>query len=195
MAVRLFVGNLPYSATEAALREHFSAIGPLSYIYLPLDRESGKPRGFAFVEFSERAQADEAIRKFNNQLFMGRPLAVNEAREREDRPQGATSRPYTPNRELPDLPGSTERPAAGRSFGPDAAPRRTFRKPGGRGGKGDRAPKQPIRERPGGRFFGEDADESIEDDLMDDNFASRVDDENDLEGDDSANRAEDSEIE
>jgi RNA recognition motif-containing protein len=192
MAVRLFVGNLPYSATEAALREHFSAIGPLSYIYLPLDRETGKPRGFAFVEFSERAQADEAIRKFNNQLFMGRPMAVNEAREREDRPQGAPSRPYTPNRELPELPGSTERPSAGRSFGPDAAPRRTFRKPGGRGGKGDRAPKQPIRERPGGRFFGEEVDESVEDDLMDDNFASRV-DEADLEGEESGDRVENSE--
>ena len=49
MGVRLFVGNLPYSATETALREHFSAIGPLSYVYLPIDRDSGKPRGFAFV--------------------------------------------------------------------------------------------------------------------------------------------------
>jgi cold-inducible RNA-binding protein len=196
MAVRLFVGNLPYSATEAALREHFAVIGPLSYIYLPLDRESGKPRGFAFVEFSERAQADEAIRKFNNQLFMGRPLAVNEAREREDRPQGAPSRPYTPPRDLLEPSGSSERPAAGRSFGPDAAPRRTFRKPGGRGGKGERAPKQPIRERPGGRFFGEDTDENIEDDLMDDNFASRVDDdEGDPEGNDSANRVEEPEKE
>jgi len=189
MAVRLFVGNLPYSATEAALREHFSEIGPLSYIYLPLDRESGKPRGFAFVEFSERAQADEAIRKFNNQLFMGRPLAVNEAREREDRPQGAPSRPYTPSREMSEPMGGTERPAAGRSFGPDAAPRRSFRKPGGRGGKGERAPKQPIRERPGGRFFGEDTDDSVDDDLMDDNFASRVDDASDLE-DDTASRVE-----
>ena len=194
MAVRLFVGNLPYSATETALREHFSAIGPLSYIYLPIDRDSGKPRGFAFVEFSERAQAEEAIRKFNNQLFMGRPLAVNEAREREDRPQGSPSRSYAPNREFPEPPGTTERPA-GRSFGPDAAPRRTFRKPGGKGGKGDRAPKQPIRERPGGRFFGEDADESTEDDLSSDNFASRVDDESDLEGDVSANRVETSDNE
>jgi RNA recognition motif-containing protein len=192
MAVRLFVGNLPYSATEAALREHFSAIGPLSYIYLPLDRESGKPRGFAFVEFSERAQAEEAIRKFNNQLFMGRPLAVNEAREREDRPQGAPSRPYIPSRDPLEPPGGGERPA-GRSFGPDAAPRRTFRKPGGRGGKGERAPTQPIRERPGGRFFGEDADESADDDLLGDNFASRVDDEDDLGGDDLATHPEDSE--
>ena len=195
MAVRLFVGNLPYSATEAALREHFSAIGPLSYIYLPLDRETGKPRGFAFVEFSERAQADEAIRKFNNQLFMGRPLAVNEAREREDRPQGApSSRPFIPTRDPLEPPGSSERPA-GKSFGPDAAPRRTFRKPGGKGGKGDRAPKQPIRERPGGRFFGEDADEGTDEDFSGDNFASRIDDEDDFGGDDSPTHAENSENE
>ncbi|HZM91103.1 MAG TPA: hypothetical protein VFF31_31575 [Blastocatellia bacterium] len=193
MAVRLFVGNLPYSATEAALREHFSEIGPLSYIYLPLDRETGKPRGFAFVEFSDRAQAEAAIRKFNNQLFMGRPLAVNEAREREDRPQGApASRPFIPSRDPLEPPGGGERPTS-RSFGPDAAPRRTFRKPGGKGGKGERAPKQPIRERPGGRFFGDDADEGTEDDLSGDNFASRVDNEGDFEGDDDfTNRIEDS---
>jgi RNA recognition motif-containing protein len=174
MAVRLFVGNLPYSATEAALREHFSVIGQLSYVYLPIDRESGKPRGFAFVEFNDKAQADEAIRRFNNQLFMGRPLAVNEARERDDRPpQGApASRPFVPSRE-PFEPGTSERPA--RNFGPDAAPRRGFRKPGGRGGKGERAPK-PIRERPGGRFFGDDSDEGLEDDLSGENFASRVED-------------------
>ena len=191
MAVRLFVGNLPYSATEAALREHFSAIGPLSYIYLPLDRESGKPRGFAFVEFAERTQAEEAIRKFNNQLFMGRPLAVNEAREREDRPQGSAPRSYAPSRELPEPPPSAER-TTGRNFGPDAAPRRTFRKPGGRGSKGERAPKQPIRERPGGRFFGEDTDDSNDDDFSGDNFASRVDDGGDFAEDDFDTRAGDS---
>src|SRR5437867_3947855 len=130
MAVRLFVGNLPYNATEAALREHFSAIGPLSYIYLPVDRESGKPRGFAFVEFSERAQAEEAIHRFNNSMFMGRPLSINEAREREDRPRSAAPPRSYPGRPTEEPPGSTER--AGRSFGPDAAPRRS-RKPG-RGG-------------------------------------------------------------
>ena len=74
MAVRLFVGNLPYSATEAALRELFSAVAPLSYIYLPIDRETGKPRGFAFVEFGDRSQAEEAIRRFNNQLFMAEAI-------------------------------------------------------------------------------------------------------------------------
>jgi RNA recognition motif-containing protein len=179
MAVRLFVGNLPYSATEAALREHFSVIGQLSYVYLPVDRESGKPRGFAFIEFNDKAEAEKAIRQFNNQLFMGRPIAVNEARERDERPHGQqasrppASRPYVPSRE-PIEPGSAERPA--RNFGPDATPRRSFKKPGGRGGKGDRAPKQPIRERPGGRFFGDDGDEGLEDDLSGENFASRVED-------------------
>ncbi|HXU35694.1 MAG TPA: hypothetical protein VN937_04975 [Blastocatellia bacterium] len=174
MAVRLFVGNLPYSATEAALREHFSSIGPLSYIYLPLDRETGKPRGFAFVEFSDRAHAEDAIRRFNNQLFMGRPLAVNEAREREDRPQASSApRSFAPREPFAEPPAAGERPA--RNFGPDATPRGR-RKPGGRGGKGERVPKQPIREKPGGRFFGDADDETVDDDLSSDNFASRVDD-------------------
>lgn len=174
MAVRLFVGNLPYSATEAALREHFSSIGPLSYIYLPLDRETGKPRGFAFVEFSDRAHAEDAIRRFNNQLFMGRPLAVNEAREREDRPQTSSApRSFAPREPFAEPPAAGERPA--RNFGPDATPRGR-RKPGGRGGKGERVPKQPIREKPGGRFFGDADDETVDDDLASDNFASRVDD-------------------
>lgn len=175
MAVRLFVGNLPYSATEAALREHFSSIGPLSYIYLPLDRETGKPRGFAFVEFSDRAHAEDAIRRFNNQLFMGRPLAVNEAREREDRPPQSSSAPrsFAPREPFAEPPAAGERPA--RNFGPDATPRGR-RKPGGRGGKGERVPKQPIREKPGGRFFGDADDETVDDDLSSDNFASRVDD-------------------
>ena len=89
MAVRLFVGNLAYDVTEAELREHFAAVGPLSYISLPTDRDTGKPRGFAFIEFSARADAEEAMRRLNNQEFKGRQLAVNEARARDDR---ATSR-------------------------------------------------------------------------------------------------------
>ena len=109
MSVRLFVGNLPYDATEADLREHFSAVAPLSYIYLPLDRETGKPRGFAFIEYSERSHALEAIRRFNMQMFKGRALAVNEARAKEDRPaggsQGFSPRPsFTPGGAPPPPP-------------------------------------------------------------------------------------------
>jgi RNA recognition motif-containing protein len=55
---------------------------------MPVDRETGRPRGFAFVEFAERNVADQVIQKFNAQPFMGRNLAVSEARAREDRPPG-----------------------------------------------------------------------------------------------------------
>ncbi len=58
MAVRLFVGNMPYGATEADLRAHFSSVGEPSQIVIPVDRETGRPRGFAFVEFIDRAMAE-----------------------------------------------------------------------------------------------------------------------------------------
>ena len=80
MAVRLFVGNMPYGATEADLRAHFSGVGPPSQIVIPVDRETGRPRGFAFVEFIDRSHAETAIQRFNGQMFNGRPLAVSEAR-------------------------------------------------------------------------------------------------------------------
>lgn len=83
MAVRLFVGNMPYGATEADLRAHFSGVGAPSQIVIPVDRETGRPRGFAFVEFLDRSVAEEAITRFNQQPFMGRTLSVSEARPRE----------------------------------------------------------------------------------------------------------------
>ena len=91
--VRLFVGNLPYQATEEDLRTHFAQVGAPTQIVRPLDRETGRARGFAFVEYAERSVAEEAIKKFDGQLFMGRPLAVSEARAREDRGPGGPPRP------------------------------------------------------------------------------------------------------
>ena len=91
--VRLFVGNLPYQATEEDLRTHFSQVGAPTQIVRPLDRETGRARGFAFVEYAERSVAEEAVKKFDGQLFMGRPLAVSEARAREDRGPGGPPRP------------------------------------------------------------------------------------------------------
>jgi RNA recognition motif-containing protein len=85
LAVRLFIGNLPYGASEADLRAHLSAVAEPSHVAMPVDRETGRPRGFAFVEFAERAVAEEVIKKFDAQPFQGRPLAVSEARAREDR--------------------------------------------------------------------------------------------------------------
>jgi RNA recognition motif-containing protein len=74
---------MPYGATEADLRAHFSGVGEPSQIVIPVDRETGRPRGFAFVEFMERSAAEEAINRFNQQPFMGRTLSVSEARPRE----------------------------------------------------------------------------------------------------------------
>jgi cold-inducible RNA-binding protein len=88
LAVRLFVGNLAYSTTEADLRSYFGTVAPPSQVVLPVDRETGRPRGFAFVEYQDRGNAEQAIQKFNGQMFNGRPLAVSEARAREDRGPG-----------------------------------------------------------------------------------------------------------
>src|SRR6185369_9117397 len=85
----LFIGNLPYAASEAELRDHLSSVGEPSQIVLPVDRETGRPRGFAFVDYADRAVAEAAISRFDQQPFKGRPLAVSEARPREERPAGA----------------------------------------------------------------------------------------------------------
>ena len=119
-AVRLFIGNLPYNATEEDIRTHFATVAPPTQIVRPLDRETGRARGFAFVEYGERAHAEEAIKRFDGQLFMGRPLAVSEARARDDRGPSAP-RPgggYAPR---PPMGSGPRRPAARRVY---AAPAR-----------------------------------------------------------------------
>jgi RNA recognition motif-containing protein len=142
MAMRLFVGNLPYDVTEAELRAHFAAIGPLSSLSLPMDRDTGKPRGFAFVEFRERADAEEAVRRLNNQMFKGRALAVSEARARDEH-----APPSAPRSAAPRPPSSAATSAGdGRDFGPDAAPRRR-RPPAPRATKAEHRPKRPIYKR------------------------------------------------
>ena len=96
MTVRLFVGNLPYDVTEPELRAYFAAVGPLASLELPLDRDTGTPRGFAFVEFQERPDAEEAIRRLHAQVFQGRPLAVSEARARGAQAPPRAARPAAP---------------------------------------------------------------------------------------------------
>jgi RNA recognition motif-containing protein len=145
MAVRLFIGNLAYEVTEVELRAHFAALGPLASFALPTDRDTGKPRGFAFVEFRERADAEEAIRHLNHQLFKGRPLAVSEARARDDHGTPSAPRPTAPR------PPSAATTSAGdsRDFGPDAPPRRR-RPPAQRAAHAERGPKHPIYKRAAG---------------------------------------------
>ena len=129
VSVRLFIGNLPYSATEPDLREHLSSVGAPAQIVLPTDRETGRPRGFAFVDYAEREVAEEAIRRFNQQPFKGRPLAVSEARPREDRPPGAGPRPGGYSSPRPGgAPSGFSSPQARRLF---AATDRRWRRPAG----------------------------------------------------------------
>src|SRR6187455_2666460 len=84
---------MPYGATDADLRAHFAQVGDPSQVVIPVDRETGRPRGFAFVEYQDRAMAEAAVSRFNQQPFMGRSLSVSEARPREERPAGGFSRP------------------------------------------------------------------------------------------------------
>jgi RNA recognition motif-containing protein len=89
MAKKLFVGNLAYSATEADLREAFAPAGEIASVRVVLDRDTGRPRGFAFIEMNTDAEATQAISMLNGRDLQGRPLTVREAEERAPRREGA----------------------------------------------------------------------------------------------------------
>lgn len=179
MSVRLFVGNLAFDATDTDLRELFSAAGDVSQVRIPTDRETGKPRGFAFVDFAERAHADEAVRRFNQHVFKDRALAVNEARAPGSRPAGGPGpRPQPrpgPTRSTWSAPlGSDPDEDHGkpgqqrRNYGPDASAR-DKRKQKGRASKEERGPKGPLPERSrGGPVYLGALDDDEDDQGMDD---------------------------
>ena len=175
MAVRLFVGNMPYGATEADLRTHFAAVGAPSQVVIPVDRETGRPRGFAFVEFLDRAIAEQAIERFNQQPFMGRSLSVSEARPREagagrlPAERRCTGRRRWLRRSSAADGRWVRRPTAGRAGGfrsgpPGAAPGipgKNFGPPKKKSASSEkrweakeRGPKGPIKERYTGRMGG-----------------------------------------
>lgn len=87
MATRLYVGNLAYTATDADLSDLFSGAGAVVSAEVVRDRETGRSRGFAFVEMENAEGATKAISMFNGMNFQNRSLRVNEAREREQREQ------------------------------------------------------------------------------------------------------------
>lgn len=91
MSNKMYVGNLPFSATEDDLRSLFSEFGQPTEVAIAMDRETGRPRGFGFVTMDNRDSLDAAIRSANGRDFQGRTLTVNEARERESRPPGSGS--------------------------------------------------------------------------------------------------------
>jgi len=86
MATKLYVGGLPYSTQEDALREYFSAAGEVTSAVIIMDKMSGRSKGFGFVEMTNDDEAQKAISMFNDQEFEGRKLTVNEARPMEARP-------------------------------------------------------------------------------------------------------------
>ena len=85
MANNLYVGNMAFSTTEATLRELFSQYGTVTKAQPVMDRETGRPRGFAFIEMSDGG--DKAISALNGSQLLGRSITVNEAKPREERPR------------------------------------------------------------------------------------------------------------
>ncbi len=85
MSKKLYVGNLPYSVTETSLRELFSPLGEVSSVAVITDRETGQPKGFAFVEMADDAAAKQAISQINGKTFGERVITVAEARPQAPR--------------------------------------------------------------------------------------------------------------
>jgi RNA recognition motif-containing protein len=181
LAVRLFVGNLPYGVTEPELRQFFAAVAPPSHISIPIDRETGRPRGFAFVEFPDRPVAEEVIQRFNGQQLNGRTLSISEARAREDRgPGGFAPRPpgaFGPRpMRTPDeafAPGGPPGERPSRTFGPPAPSRKQKATAKGRL-KTEQRPKGPIREKTTGRVFDVDDDPSADEVIEVEDFATSL---------------------
>lgn len=180
MSVRLFVGNLPYSATEVDIRQHFGTVGDPLQVVIPTDRETGRPRGFAFVDYDDRGVAERAVQQLHGQPFKGRPLSVSEARPREARPPmgagGFAPRPPMGGPPRPPMGGGPPggdpggyRPrgggdSGGRNFGPNKPPK-------GRGGSSfgpksrnqEGKAKGPLKELRSGRMFSVDEDARFKD--------------------------------
>src|SRR5437016_3343316 len=94
MSSKVFVGNLDFNTTKTEVQNLFAEIGEIRDVYLPMDRQSGRPRGFAFVEYAADEDAAKAIERFNGYQLSGRALRVNAAEDRpRSGPGGGGSRP------------------------------------------------------------------------------------------------------
>ena len=96
MGNKLYVGNLAYSVRDESLQEGFGQFGTVTSAKVMMDRETGRSKGFGFVEMGSDAEAQAAINGMNGQPLEGRPLVVNEARPREERPGGFSGAPRSP---------------------------------------------------------------------------------------------------
>ncbi|MDH7571199.1 MAG: RNA-binding protein [Armatimonadota bacterium] len=117
MAKRIFVGGLSYNTTSSELQDAFEAIGPVASAEIVTDRETGRSRGFGFVEMQNDEDAETAIRQLNGSVLDGRTLTVNEARERTPRGGGRDfggSRDYGGGRDRGGYGGGRDRDRGGR---------------------------------------------------------------------------------
>ena len=118
--MKLYVGNLPFTATEDEIRTLFANSGTVNAVNLVRDRETGASRGFAFVEMGNNEEANQAINRLNGSQFAGRTIRVSEAREREERTGGSFSPRPGGDRRGPGGPGG------GRPGGGPRRDRRSF---------------------------------------------------------------------
>ena len=88
----IYIGNLSYEVNQDDLKEVFAEYGTVKRVHVPSDRETGRPRGFAFVEMESEANEDKAIEALDSAEWMGRQLKVNKARPREERSGGRNNR-------------------------------------------------------------------------------------------------------
>ncbi len=98
MSNKLYVANLAYTVTDTALRSAFEEFGPITDVFIATDRETGRPRGFAFVTFETAEQAKAAIAKMSGADLEGRALTVSEAKPKEGGAAGAPNRNFGPDR-------------------------------------------------------------------------------------------------
>lgn len=180
MSNRLFVGNLPYDATEDEIRDHFAQAGAVNRVFVPLDRETGRPRGFAFIEYDDPSHATQAIQLLHEKPFKDRPLVVNEARPNEARPAGGSrppmgGRPPSAPRGVPppiaDGPGEGKEERKPARF---ASPSKPRRRGGKRGGWEDGPRKEPIPEKRRSQMFGGYDEDEDEEDIEFENFATTL---------------------
>ncbi len=91
----IYIGNLPYEVTEADLSSVFAEYGSVDRTHLPTDRETGRKRGFGFVEMKAEAEEDKAIEELDGAEWMGRTLRVNKARPRQNNGGGGRQRSFS----------------------------------------------------------------------------------------------------
>lgn len=157
MSTRLFVGNIVFNATDEDVRALFSEAGTVEDVAMINDKFTGRPRGFAFVTMASQEEADAAVQKFEGFDYQGRPLKVNEARPREERPEGGFGggprgeggfrprKPFNPNFGGPRRSFGGPREGGfggGEGGGEGEGYRKPFRRDGGGSGGGFR-PRTP----------------------------------------------------